>query len=91
MLKQINRNAPLGVKYSIEAVNKGLEASVAEGLLIEASLFADLCGDGRQEGRHVRFPRETRAAVSGTIVEAAARPNFDRILECLELRTVKES
>ena len=40
ILNQINANAPLGVKYSIEAVNKGLETSLAEGLLIEASLFA---------------------------------------------------
>src|SRR5262249_15390741 len=40
ILKKINSNAPLGVKFSIEAVNRGLEGSVAEGLLIEASLFA---------------------------------------------------
>jgi enoyl-CoA hydratase len=39
-LKKIIANAPLSVKYALEAVNKGLEASVAEGLLIEASLFA---------------------------------------------------
>ncbi len=40
ILKQIISNAPVGVKFSIEAVNKGLDTSVAEGLLIEASLFA---------------------------------------------------
>ena len=40
ILKQIMSNAPLGVKFSIEAVNKGLETNLAEGLLIEASLFA---------------------------------------------------
>ncbi len=51
LLQQINSNAPVGVRFSIEAVNKGLETSVEEGLLIEASLFA-LCGstDDRREG-----------------------------------------
>jgi len=28
------------VKFSIEAVNKGLDTSLPEGLLLEASLFA---------------------------------------------------
>jgi enoyl-CoA hydratase len=40
ILKKIIANAPLSVKYALEAVNKGLETSVAEGLIIEASLFA---------------------------------------------------
>jgi enoyl-CoA hydratase/carnithine racemase len=40
ILKQIISNAPSGVKFSIEAVNKGLDASLPEGLLLEASLFA---------------------------------------------------
>jgi enoyl-CoA hydratase len=40
VLKKFLVNAPLSVKYSIEAVNKGLETSVAEGMLLEASLFA---------------------------------------------------
>src|ERR1700730_5897568 len=33
ILNQIISNAPLGVKFSIEAVNKGLEASVSESVL----------------------------------------------------------
>src|SRR5258707_739018 len=36
IINQIASNAPLSVKFSIEPVNKGLDASVAEGLLIEA-------------------------------------------------------
>jgi enoyl-CoA hydratase len=40
ILKQILANAPLAVKFSIEAVNKGGETSQAEGLVLEASLFA---------------------------------------------------
>jgi enoyl-CoA hydratase/carnithine racemase len=51
ILKQISANAPQGVKFSIEAVNKGLDTSVDEGLLIEASLFA-LCAatEDKKEG-----------------------------------------
>jgi enoyl-CoA hydratase len=44
-------NAPVGVKYSIEAVNKGLDTSLAEGLLLEASLFAICAGtEDKKEG-----------------------------------------
>ncbi len=42
ILRQIGANAPLAVKFALEAVNKGLEGTLDEGLLIEASLFA-LC------------------------------------------------
>jgi enoyl-CoA hydratase len=50
-LKKIIANAPLSVKYTLEAVNKGLETNVAEGLIIEASLFA-ICAstDDKKEG-----------------------------------------
>jgi len=50
-LKQIMANAPLGVKYSIEAVNKGSETSLDEGLTLEASLFALCAGtEDKKEG-----------------------------------------
>jgi enoyl-CoA hydratase/carnithine racemase len=51
VLKKIIANAPLSVKYALEAVNKGLETSAAEGLLLEASLFA-VCAstDDKKEG-----------------------------------------
>ena len=51
VLKKIMANAPLSVRYALEAVNKGLETSVAEGLLLEASLFA-ICTstDDKKEG-----------------------------------------
>jgi len=39
ILKQIFGNAPIAVRYSLEAVNKGLETSQAEGLALEASYF----------------------------------------------------
>ena len=51
ILNQIISNAPFGVKFSIDAVNKGLDASVSEGLLIEASFFALCAGtEDKKEG-----------------------------------------
>ena len=51
ILNQIFVNAPVAVKYSLEAVNKGMEASLAEGLALEASLFGLCAGtDDKKEG-----------------------------------------
>ncbi len=51
ILKQIFVNAPLAVKFSLEAVNKGLETSQAEGLALEASLFGLCAGtEDKNEG-----------------------------------------
>jgi enoyl-CoA hydratase len=40
ILNHIFANAPIAIRFALDAVNKGLEASLDEGLLIEASLFA---------------------------------------------------
>jgi enoyl-CoA hydratase len=51
ILNQIGANAPQSIKFAIEAVNKGLETSLAEGLLIEASLFGILAAtEDKKEG-----------------------------------------
>ena len=42
LLRQIGANGPVAIKFALEAVNKGLESTQDEGLLLEASLFA-LC------------------------------------------------
>ena len=51
ILQQIFGNAPLAVKFAIEAVNKGLETSQAEGLVMESSFFA-ICAatEDKKEG-----------------------------------------
>jgi enoyl-CoA hydratase len=51
ILKQIFANAPIAVQYSLEAVNKGLDTSQAEGLSLEASFFG-LCAatEDKKEG-----------------------------------------
>src|SRR6202008_1277506 len=42
ILKKIAANAPIAVKFAIEAANKGGETSQSGGLLLEASFFG-LC------------------------------------------------
>ena len=42
ILAQIFANAPIAVRYSLEAVNRGLDTSLEEGLRLEASYFG-LC------------------------------------------------
>src|SRR5712691_7339092 len=51
ILAQIAANAPLAIRFSLEAVNKGLETSQAEGLVIESALFA-ICAasEDKKEG-----------------------------------------
>jgi enoyl-CoA hydratase/carnithine racemase len=51
ILQQVFGNAPVAVKFALEAVNKGLETSQAEGLVMESSFFA-ICAatDDKQEG-----------------------------------------
>ena len=46
ILKQIFANAPIAVKFSLEAVNRGLETNLGEGLSLEASLFGLCAGTG---------------------------------------------
>ena len=51
ILRQIFSNAPLAVKYSLEAVNRGLETSQSEGQSLEASLFGLCAGtEDKKEG-----------------------------------------
>ena len=51
ILKQIAANAPIAVKFSLEAANRGLETSQSEGLALEASYFG-ICAatDDKKEG-----------------------------------------
>src|ERR1700743_3725127 len=39
IIKQIATNAPIAIKFALDAVNKGLQTSQDEGLLLEASYF----------------------------------------------------
>lgn len=48
---KIIANAPLAVQYAMEAVNRGMEMTLAEGLFLEATLFAVSCAtEDKSEG-----------------------------------------
>ena len=48
---KIIANAPLAVQYAMEAVNKGMEMTLSEGLFLEASLFGVCCAtEDKKEG-----------------------------------------
>jgi enoyl-CoA hydratase/carnithine racemase len=49
--QKIIANAPLAVQCAMEAVNKGMEMPLAEGLFLEAALFAVTCAtEDKKEG-----------------------------------------
>src|SRR5207247_3084834 len=49
--QKIIANAPLAVQYAMEAVNKGMEVTLAEGLYLEAVLFGVSCAtEDKKEG-----------------------------------------
>src|SRR5207253_4265851 len=49
--QKIIANAPLAVQYAMEAVNKGAEMTLAEGLYLEAVLFSVACSsEDKKEG-----------------------------------------
>src|SRR5262249_31218056 len=51
ILAQIFANAPIAVRFSLEAVNKGLETTQSEGLSLEASYFGLCAGtEDKNEG-----------------------------------------
>jgi enoyl-CoA hydratase/carnithine racemase len=48
---KIIANAPLAVQYAMEAVNKGMEMTLAQGLFLEATLFGVCCAtEDKREG-----------------------------------------
>ena len=51
ILNKIGSNAPVAIKFALDAANKGLETSQSEGLLLEASYFG-LCAatEDKKEG-----------------------------------------
>ena len=51
ILKKVASNAPIAVKFALEAANKGMDTSQAEGLLLEAAYFG-LCAatEDKKEG-----------------------------------------
>jgi enoyl-CoA hydratase len=51
ILKQISANAPLAIRYSIDAVNEGVDTDLSSGLKLEANYFSLAAGtEDRKEG-----------------------------------------
>lgn len=61
LLREIFANAPLAIKYSLEAVNKGMDTSQTEGLALEASFFG-LCAGTEDKREGTRAFLEKRVA-----------------------------
>jgi enoyl-CoA hydratase/carnithine racemase len=61
ILKQIAANAPLSVKFALDAVNKGSDTSLSEGLALEASYFG-LCAGTQDKTEGTAAFLEKRAA-----------------------------
>ena len=63
--KKIIANGPLAVAYCLEAVNKGMEMTLAEGLNFEAALFGLCCAtEDKNEGTRA-FLEKRAAAFAG--------------------------
>ncbi|MGA7685226.1 MAG: enoyl-CoA hydratase-related protein [Terriglobales bacterium] len=62
---KIIANAPLAVQYAIEAVNKGMEMTLAEGLFLEASLFGVCCATEDKKEGTTAFLEKRAAAFKG--------------------------
>ena len=60
ILTRIAVNAPIAVKFALEAVNKGMETSQGQGLLLEASYFG-LCAatEDKKEGTTAFLEKRT--------------------------------
>jgi len=51
MAQRIMKNGPMAVKYTMDAVHRGLEMSLSEGIFYEANLFGLVCStDDMKEG-----------------------------------------
>src|SRR5437763_15089894 len=63
--QKIIANAPLAVQYAMEAVNKGMEMTLAEGLYLEAVLFGVSCATEDQKEGTTAFLEKRQAQFKG--------------------------
>jgi enoyl-CoA hydratase/carnithine racemase len=63
--QKIIANAPLAVQYAMEAVNKGMEMTVAEGLYLEAVLFGVSCATEDKKQGTSAFLEKRQAQFQG--------------------------
>lgn len=63
--QKIIANAPLAVQYAMEAVNKGMEMTLEEGLYLEATLFGVCCATEDKKEGTTAFLEKRRAHFKG--------------------------
>src|SRR4051795_4568542 len=63
--QKIIANAPLAVQYTMEAVNKGMEMTLQEGLYLEAALFGVACATEDKTEGTTAFLEKRAAAFKG--------------------------
>ena len=71
--KKIIANAPLAVKYAMEAIEHGMEMPQEEGLFLEATLFGALLRHRRHARRNARVSRKAPGKISRALSGDAAR------------------
>jgi enoyl-CoA hydratase len=65
LAKKIIANAPVAVRYAMEAIERGLEMPQEEGLFLEATLFGLACAtEDMREGTKA-FLEKRKAEFSG--------------------------
>ena len=62
---KIIANAPLAVQYAMEAVNTGMEMTLADGLYLEATLFGVCCSTEDMKEGTTAFLEKRAAAFKG--------------------------
>jgi len=62
---EIIANGPLALQYSIQAINKGLDRNLEEGLLLEAELFGKACATEDSKEGTKAFLEKRKATFQG--------------------------
>jgi enoyl-CoA hydratase len=65
LAQKIIANAPLAIQYAMEAVNHGLDLTLAEGLYLEATLFGVCCATQDKTEGTTAFLEKRAAAFKG--------------------------
>ena len=64
LLRKMLANGPVSLRFTLEAVNAGLEMPLAEAQYLEATLFGLICTTEDMKEGHAGLPREAAAASS---------------------------
>jgi enoyl-CoA hydratase len=65
LASKIISNAPLAVQYALDAINRGMETSLSEGLYLEATLFGVCCATQDKKEGTAAFLEKREARFTG--------------------------